>query len=519
MLNMKVQYEKFSSSSKFNFDALVIFENKPSSAKKTSKSQSKYSNNFQKIDKEFGFLLSESVSRDSFEFDLAGIQVITLSSQNKIPPKYKSIKKLIIVGMGLGESDTSDKSYRKVYSSLTRKLKAESLEKVAIFSPQKPGLLTEILLLVDYEFTKYKSQDEKSKSKKKKLAEIKIFAHDFSAQDKKNIKNAQIIAESTCKARDLVWEPACEVTPTYLAETALKLDQKVVKVTIKEASECKKLGMGAFLAVAQGSDQPPKFIEFSYKPSGKIKKHIALIGKGVTFDSGGLSLKPAKSMEMMKEDMSGAAAIIGIMNAISKIQPPNVMITAIIAATENMPNGRAYRPGDVITAMNGKTIEVNNTDAEGRLTLADAVAYVSTKAPDEIIDFATLTGACMTALGNVCGGLMGNNQDLIDRLKQSADRQGELVWQLPLYDEYKEGLKSTIADLINAGSGGKAGAQNGALFIAEFVGKQKDSDKVIPWAHIDIAGPCWFDQDMDWSPRGASGMPVRTILDYINQQV
>ena len=516
---MKVQFEKFSSSSKFIFDALVIFENKPSAAKKSSKSQSKYSNNFQKIDKEFGFLLSESINRDGFDFDLAGISVITLSSQNKIPAKYKSIKKIFLVGMGLEETDSNDKAYRKVYSTLTRKVKSESIEKLAIFQPAKPGLLVEIVLLVDYEFTKYKSQDEKSKSKKKKLTEIRIFADDFTAQDKKAIKNALVIAEATNKARDLVWEPACEVTPGYLAETALKLDQKIVKVSIKEASECKKLGMGAFLAVAQGSDQPPKFIEFSYKPSGKIKKHLALIGKGVTFDSGGLSLKPAKSMEMMKEDMSGAAAIIGIMHAISKLQPVGIQITAIIAATENMPNGRAYRPGDVITAMNGKTIEVNNTDAEGRLTLADAVAYVSTKAPDEIIDFATLTGACMTALGNVCAGLMGNDQDLIERIKQSASRQGELLWQLPLYDEYKEGLKSTIADLINAGSGGKAGAQNGALFIAEFVGKQKDSDKHIPWAHIDIAGPCWFDQDMDWSPKGASGIPVRTILDYINQIV
>jgi leucyl aminopeptidase len=305
-----------------------------------------------------------------------------------------------------------------------------------------------------------------------------------------------------------------------LAEQAKLIDTKnnTIKVKILEQKDCEKLGMGAYLAVSQGSDQPPKFIEISYTPLGKIKKHIALVGKGVTFDSGGLSLKPAKSMEMMKEDMSGAAAVIGIMNAIAKSQPKGVQITAIIAATENMPSGKAYRPGDVIIAMNGKTIEVNNTDAEGRLTLADAIAYVSKKNPDEIIDFATLTGACMVALGNVCAGLMTNNQELLERVKASAERSGELMWQLPLYEEYKEGLKSTIADLINAGSGGKAGAQNGGLFIQEFIGKKKDSEEVIPWLHIDIAGPCWFDQDMDWSPKGASGIPVRTILDYISTQ-
>ncbi len=222
----------------------------------------------------------------------------------------------------------------------------------------------------------------------------------------------------------------------------------------------------------------------------------------------------------MKEDMSGAASTLAVMTALGELKPENIKITGIIAATENMPSGKAYRPGDVITAMNGKTIEVNNTDAEGRLTLADAVAYVSKKHPDEIIDIATLTGACMTALGNQCAGLMTNNQDLLDRVKVSADRQGELMWQLPLYDEYKARLKSDIADLKNAGSGGQAGAQNGGLFIQEFIGNKPKSskkapDEQIPWLHIDIAGPCWLEEANDWSPSGASGMPTRTLLDYI----
>jgi leucyl aminopeptidase len=203
------------------------------------------------------------------------------------------------------------------------------------------------------------------------------------------------------------------------------------------------------------------------------------------------------------------------MTAISQLQPAGVQVTGLIAATENMPSGKAYRPGDVITAMNGKTIEVNNTDAEGRLTLADAVAYASTKNPDEIIDIATLTGACITALGNICAGLMTNDQALLERVKASAEEQGERMWQLPLYDEYKEKLKSTIADLINAGSGGQAGAQNGGLFIKEFIGKKPRSEEQIPWLHIDIAGPCWFEDAQDWSPKGASGIPVRTLVAYI----
>jgi len=497
---MKISLEKFLLSTKFISDTLVLFDSK---SKKISQS-------IQDIDSDFAGIIKDSIQMEEFDFALAATLVITINKQVKVASRYKNLRKIILVGLG-EKIDT--KSNRKAYASAVRAAKSSKAEKLLVYMPQEPVLFAETAILLSYEFNKYKTQD--SKKTDKKLQEIKVLVDDVKSQDKKLFKNAQIIAESTLIAKDLVWEPACVVTPSYLADKAKEIKAENIKVTVKEAAECKKLGMGSFLAVSYGSDQPPKFIEITYKPTGKIKKHIALIGKGVTFDSGGLSLKPAKSMEMMKEDMSGAAAIIGIMNAISKIQPSGIQITAIIAATENMPSSKAYRPGDVITAMNGKTIEVNNTDAEGRLTLADAVAYASTKYPDEIIDFATLTGACMVALGNICAGLMGNDQDLIERLKKSSEATAEMMWQLPLYDEYKKALKSTIADLINANSQGKAGAQNGALFIQEFVGKQKDSDKVIPWAHIDIAGPCWFDQDMDYSGKGASGMPVRTIMHYL----
>lgn len=508
---MKIIIEKFLKTSKINADCLAVVN----FLEESNKKKRSFSDQLLDLDKSFGGLILESIEAEDFEFKAASCLVIKLSSQNKILPKYKSIKKIILVGLGKKE-ESNQANERKVAAALVRA--AQKVENLAVKWLGNPAILAETTILLNYEFDRYKTEKEKEPKKAVKLKELTILLDSFGVNDKKAVREAQIIAESTLAARDLVWEPACIVTPSYLAEQAKKIStgkNNPLKLKILEQKDCEKLGMGAYLAVAQGSDQPPKFIELSYKPSGKIKKHIALVGKGVTFDSGGLSLKPAKSMEMMKEDMAGSAAIIGIMSAVSIIKPKNIQITAIIAATENMPSGKAYRPGDVITAMNGKTIEVNNTDAEGRLTLADAVAYVSKKYPDEIIDFATLTGACMVALGNVCAGLMTNDQDLLDRVKKSSETTGELMWQLPLYEEYKEGLKSTIADLINAGSGGKAGAQNGGLFIQEFIGKQKDSDKTIPWLHIDIAGPCWFDQDMDWSPKGASGIPVRTIMNYL----
>ncbi len=514
---MKVSLDKFLIATKFTTDALALVIASP---EKKAKAKN-YSKTLLDLDKCFKGLIIEAIEAEEFDFSAASTLLITLNSHNKVAPNVNTVKKIILVGLG-EESKIDNKVLRKASASLIRAAKSNKVERLTAIFPKNPDILAEAAVLINYEFDKYKSVDkktDKTEKKVKKLSEVKILVESLEKTDKETVKNAVIKAEATCISRDLIWEPPCVMTPSYLAEEAKKIANSkntTIKVKVLEQKDCEKLGMGAYLAVSQGSDQPPKFIEITYTPVGKVKKHIALIGKGVTFDSGGLSLKPAKAMEMMKEDMSGAAAIIGIMNAVAQIQPKGVQITAIIAATENMPSGRAYRPGDVIIAMNGKTIEVNNTDAEGRLTLADAVAYVSKKDPDEIIDFATLTGACVVALGNVCAGLMTNNQELLDRVKASADRTGELMWQLPLYEEYKEGLKSTIADLINAGSGGKAGAQNGGLFIQEFIGKQKNSEQQIPWLHIDIAGPCWFEQDMDWAPKGASGIPVRTILDYIS---
>jgi leucyl aminopeptidase len=278
-------------------------------------------------------------------------------------------------------------------------------------------------------------------------------------------------------------------------------------VEVLDRAECRKLGMGAFLGVAAGSEQAPKFIHLTYTPTGRRRKRVAVIGKGITFDSGGLDLKPADGMLRMKNDMSGAAAVLGIMRALPRLKPP-VEVHGLIAATENMPSGSAVRPGDVLRAMNGTTIEIGNTDAEGRLTLADAMSYaVARVEPDEMIDMATLTGACVVALGPLCSGLFANDQALADRLLAAAETAGERLWQLPLIDEYRDGLKSDVADINNVGPRG-GGAITAGLFLKEFAGKT-------PWVHLDIAGPAFTEKDLPLAPKGATGFAVRTVLTYL----
>jgi leucyl aminopeptidase len=320
-----------------------------------------------------------------------------------------------------------------------------------------------------------------------------------------------VFAEATCLARDFVNSPANDVHPTYLAKVAADI-AKEAKLGLKvfDRADCQKMGMGLFLGVAAGSQQPPKFIHLAYTPAGRSRRRVAVIGKGITFDSGGLDLKSADGMLRMKNDMSGAAAVLAIMRALPKLSP-RIEVHGLIAATENMPSGSAIRPGDVLRAMNGTTVEIGNTDAEGRLTLADAMCYATDKLrADEIVDMATLTGACVVALGPLCSGLFANNQDLADRLLAAAEDAGERVWQLPLIDEYRDNLKSDVADMNNVGPRG-GGAITAGLFLKEFAGDR-------PWAHLDIAGPAFVEKDTPTGPKGATGAPVRTILRYLMEQ-
>ena len=304
-------------------------------------------------------------------------------------------------------------------------------------------------------------------------------------------------------ARDLANEPAQYATPQKLADLATSFEG--IETKVFELDEIREMKMGAFLAVGQGSINPPKFIHMKYSVENP-KKRIAIIGKGICFDSGGLDIKPAASMLTMKDDMAGAACVLGIMSVINKFAP-QVEVHGIIAACENMPDGNSYKPGDILTAKNGKTIEVDNTDAEGRLTLADALCYASELGVDEIVDIATLTGACSVAFGAVCAGILGNNDEFVKAIKDSAFEIGEKYWELPTYEEYKNGLKSDFADMKNTG-GRSGGASSAGLFLKEFVSCPK-------WAHIDIAGVAYLDSPLNEFIKGSTGAGVRALLNYI----
>lgn len=397
--------------------------------------------------------------------------------------------------------------------SLANAKKKKSAAKKSDTTHSESDLLSAFIegwVLGSYTFEKYKTLAGKKKPVKKssaldlKLCGLSMNAKDFGAA----VKKGQSIGNSTNLARTLVAEPAHFMTPSRLAEEAKKIaKEEGLTCTIMTEAQIKKAGMGALLGVAKGADEPPRFIVLKYE-NPKAKKQIAIVGKGITFDSGGLSLKTPAGMERMKYDMSGAAAVIGTMKAIGKLKP-KVSVLGVVAATENMPSGHAMHPGDVITAMNGKTIEVNNTDAEGRLVLADALSYASNENVDEIIDLATLTGAIVHALGRVAAGAMGTGDSMIEDLSAAADAAGEKIWRLPLYDEFKPKLKSDIADLKNAGSRGEAGSCCAAMFLKEFV------KPGIPWVHMDIAGVAWSDKESGEINKGGTGFGVRTLTHYL----
>ncbi|MEE9267949.1 MAG: leucyl aminopeptidase, partial [Thermoplasmata archaeon] len=326
------------------------------------------------------------------------------------------------------------------------------------------------------------------------------------------VRWAGTVSESTNFVRDLVASPARDKTPRHLAMVAQEAAEEAgFRCTVLDEEEAEELNMGGFLGVARGSGEPPRFLILEYTGASEEERPIAIVGKGITFDSGGLSLKPAKSMETMKEDMAGAAAVIGILQAAAKLQLP-VNLVGIAPCTENLPGGRATKPGDVLTTHLGKTIEVLNTDAEGRLVLADGLGYATTFNPQAIFDLATLTGACMVALGRMTTGMMGTSEELMDRLRRAGSRTGDYVWPLPLFEEYEEQIKSDVADMKNTG-GKYAGAITAALLLKKFV-------KDIPWVHLDIAGTRNTDRGPDalqkeYLPKGPTGVGVRLLIQVL----
>jgi leucyl aminopeptidase len=325
----------------------------------------------------------------------------------------------------------------------------------------------------------------------------------------RGVQRGRVLAEAVAFARDLVNQPSNVMTPTRLAREAAALAKLPgVRCHVLEKAEAKRLGMGAFLAVAQGSQEAPKFIILEYHGSKDRRPPIALVGKSITFDSGGISIKPADKMEQMKGDMAGGAAVLGTIQAAARLKLP-VSLVGILPATENMPSGTAIKPGDVVRAMSGRTIEVINTDAEGRMVLADGIAYAGRFKPAAIIDLATLTGACVVALGTHATGLLGSDLRLTGKIRQAGETCGERAWELPLWDVYVDQIKSEVADIKNVGNRG-GGAITAAAFLSKFTGN-------IPWAHLDIAGTAWTDADRPYIPKGASGVGVRLLVEYLSE--
>jgi leucyl aminopeptidase len=357
-------------------------------------------------------------------------------------------------------------------------------------------------LLGIYRFDKYKTTQDNGMFKKD-MSSITVLDGDKTLP----VAWLRTLVSATVLARDLVNTPSNDMTPTTMANISKSLARKRVTVNILERRDIEKEKMGAYLSVTKGSNEPPKFIIIEYK--GGKGKPLVLIGKSVTFDSGGLDIKPGDGMERMKYDMAGGAAVLSVLKAISEIKLP-VNVIGILPAVENLLGGSASRPGDVVSTITGKTVEIISTDAEGRLTLADAIGYaIKYKKPGAIIDIATLTGACSMAFGNEAIAMMGTDTGLMARLKAASEEVCERVWPMPLFEEYKDYLKSDIADVKNVG-GRKGALSCSACFLREFAGD-------IPWVHLDIAGAAWNDKDRPYSPKGASGVGVRLLLNFLKE--
>lgn len=423
------------------------------------------------------------------------------------------VERVVVAGLGKQEKFTLD-SIRGVMAEACKYLRKLGVKRAATvvhgagvggFDAEKAAqAITEGSILGLYVFRKHITKE----NDKSEIEELLIVERDADKLPilERGINRGRILAEATNFARDMINEPANYMTPSDMARVAKDLAAKYgLGCLVLDREEMKNLGMGALLGVAQGSKQPPKFIILSYRGDDSTERTLGLVGKGLTFDSGGISLKPSENMDEMKGDMAGGAAVIAAIKAIAELKL-RMNVTGLIPATENLPGGAALKPGDVLKAMNGKTIEVVNTDAEGRLILADALSYAKKQGLSPVIDVATLTGACRVALGDVCTGAFGNNQEVVNRVIKAGEEAGEKIWQLPMFEEYKEQNKSEVADIKNSG-GRWGGAITAAQFLAEF-------SEDIPWVHLDIAGTSYATKEKAYYIKGATGVAVRTLVNY-----
>jgi leucyl aminopeptidase len=426
-------------------------------------------------------------------------------------PEGLEAKRLLLVGAGKREKFAVG-DLRKIAGTAARHLKSRGVKKMVFLAREgergadAAQAVTEGLLLAEFESDKYRSE-----KKNKAIESVSLAGFDNGQGDALNsaIERGRVIAESQNFARDLINEPSNRLTPRMLAARAEAMAKEVgLGVEILDDRKITELKMGALLAVAQGSVEPPRVIVLRYEPLTPRPGApvLGLVGKGVTFDTGGISIKPADNMEKMKYDMGGAATMIGAMRALAFLKP-SISVIAVMPATENMPGGRAQKPGDVQVAMSGKTIEVINTDAEGRMVLADGVTYAKKLGVTHIIDAATLTGAIQVALANVHVGAFGTPREYLDQFLESAKSAGEKMWPMPMDEEFQEMIKSNIADIRNTGSGKGGGASTGAWFIKEFA-------EETPWIHLDIAATCWVDEGRPWLAKGPTGVAIRSIVDF-----
>ncbi|MCP4604063.1 MAG: leucyl aminopeptidase [Proteobacteria bacterium] len=433
----------------------------------------------------------------------------TLVWQGKLGGRFVRI---IALGMGKGKIEPS--VWRRAVGKAVQYGTDHRLRSLAVFVDEPSAerqvdqvqWATEALLMATYRFTKYKSKTPSNPPPKEGI----IGVHSKTVDEPKcrlAIKNAKAAIGGVILTRDLVNEPANALSPVELAERAqIMADQKGLECTVLDEQEIRRLGMNLLLSVAAGSDRAPRLVHLVYRPRGKPVASVALVGKGITFDSGGLCVKPGKSMYTMKTDMAGAGVVLGVMSALRTLAP-RVIVHGIIPLTDNAISGNATRPGDVIKSLSGLTVEILNTDAEGRLILADALTYADKLKPDTIIDYATLTGACVVALGDHTAGLFSPSDDLAEQYLLAARQAGELIWRLPLSAELKRELKSEIADIKNIGNR-SGGAITAALFLKHFVKKTS-------WIHLDIAGPARSEKNTPICPRGGSGFGVLTALQYL----
>jgi leucyl aminopeptidase len=464
-----------------------------------------------RVDKALGGWLRELLK--SGEFTGTANQTALVHTRGRMPAR-----RVLLVGLGKKDETRLD-SLRQAMATAAKRARQVGAKTWATPGPghalprtpvsEQVQAMIEGAVLGGYQFAVYKRNNADEPAAPRALTLVEENGASLS-DVREGLRRGRVMAEAAWFVRDLCNHPANVMTPSRVAEEARKLGRQAgVKVKVLERREIEKLGMGALLSVAQGSHEPPKFIILEHKGGGRNRRPTVLVGKTITFDSGGISLKPSENMEQMKADMTGGAEVLATVCAAARLKLP-LHVIGLLPATENMPGGRATKPGDIVTTLSGQTVEIQNTDAEGRLILADGLAYATRYKPAAIIDVATLTGACVVALGQFAIGMLGNDDGIKRRLAASGQKTGERVWEMPLWDEYFEQLRSDVADMRNIGGRG-GGMITAALFLSKFVGKH-------PWVHLDIASTDWSERERAYIPKGPTGIGTRLLIQYLIEE-